>query len=115
MSAEHFWEEFYASGRSRWSGEANASLVEEVDGLAPGTALDLGCGQGGDAIWLAAQGWTVTATDISQTALDVAAGHAAEAGGLLDHGGVRLTAPAALAGVEVLPELLDARHGCARA
>ena len=51
-----------------------------MEGLAPGTALDLGCGQGGDAIWLAAQGWTVTATDISQTALDVAARHAAEAG-----------------------------------
>ena len=80
MSAEDHWEEFYAGGRSRWSGKANASLVEEVDGLAPGTALDLGCGQGGDAIWLAARGWAVTATDISQTALDVAARHAAEAG-----------------------------------
>jgi SAM-dependent methyltransferase len=80
VSAEDFWEEFYAGGRSRWSGKANASLVEEVEGLAPGTALDLGCGQGGDAIWLAAQGWAVTATDISQTALDVAARHAAEAG-----------------------------------
>ena len=80
MSGEDFWEEFYAGGRSRWSGKANVSLVDEVEGLAPGTALDLGCGQGGDAILLAAQGWTVTATDISQTALDVAAGHAAEAG-----------------------------------
>ena len=48
--------------------------------LEPGTALDLGCGEGGDAIWLAAQGWTVTATDISQTALDIATRHAAEAG-----------------------------------
>ena len=64
----------------RWSGKPNASLVEEVAELEPGTALDLGCGQGGDAIWLAAQGWTVTATDISQTALDIAARHAAEAG-----------------------------------
>jgi SAM-dependent methyltransferase len=80
VSAEEFWEEFYAGGRSRWSGKPNAALVEEVTGVVPGTALDLGCGQGGDAIWLAAQGWTVTATDISQTALDVAAGHAAEAG-----------------------------------
>jgi SAM-dependent methyltransferase len=80
VSAEDFWEEFYSGGRSRWSGKANASLVEEVEGLAPGTALDLGCGQGGDAIWLAAQGWAVTATDISQTALDVGAQHAAEAG-----------------------------------
>jgi SAM-dependent methyltransferase len=80
VSAEDFWEEFYSGGRSRWSGKPNASLVEEVTGVVPGTALDLGCGQGGDAIWLAAQGWTVTATDISQTALDVAARHAAEAG-----------------------------------
>jgi SAM-dependent methyltransferase len=80
VSAEEFWEEFYAGGRSRWSGQPNASLVEVVTGLVPGTALDLGCGQGGDAIWLAAQGWTVTATDISQTALDVAAQHAVEAG-----------------------------------
>ena len=48
--------------------------------MRPGTALDLGCGQGGDAIWLAAQGWTVTGADISQTALDVAARDAAEAG-----------------------------------
>jgi SAM-dependent methyltransferase len=78
--AEAFWEDFYSSGRSRWSGAANASLVEEVAGLDPGTALDLGCGQGGDAIWLATQGWTVTATDIAQSALDVAAQHAAEAG-----------------------------------
>ena len=80
MSAEEFWEEFYSGGRSRWSGRPNASLVEEVTGVVPGTALDLGCGQGGDAIWLAAQGWTVTGTDISQSALDIAAQHAAEAG-----------------------------------
>ena len=78
--AEAFWEDFYAGGKSRWSGKPNASLVEEVAGLEPGTALDLGCGQGGDAIWLATQGWTVTATDIAQAALDVAAQHAAEAG-----------------------------------
>jgi len=74
-----FWEDFYG-GERRWSGKPNASLVDEVAELEPGTALDLGCGEGGDAIWLAAQGWTVTATDISQTALDIAARHAAEAG-----------------------------------
>ena len=74
-----YWEDFYAGGKSRWSGRPNASLVEEVGDLEPGTALDLGCGQGGDAIWLASRGWTVTATDISQSALDVAAQHAAEA------------------------------------
>jgi SAM-dependent methyltransferase len=74
-----FWEDFYG-GERRWSGQPNASLVEEISELEPGTALDLGCGEGGDAIWLAAHGWTVTAADISQTALDVAARHAAEAG-----------------------------------
>ena len=74
-----FWEDFYG-GERRWSGKPNASLVEEVADLEPGTALDLGCGEGGDAIWLAAQGWTVTGADISQTALDIAARHAAEAG-----------------------------------
>ena len=74
-----YWEDFYGRER-RWSGKPNASLQEEVAGLEPGTALDLGCGEGGDAIWLASQGWEVTAADISQAALDVAAGHAAEAG-----------------------------------
>jgi cyclopropane fatty-acyl-phospholipid synthase-like methyltransferase len=77
---QQFWESFYAEGRSRWSGKVNVSVAAEVAGLQPGTALDLGAGQGGDAIWLAQQGWTVTAVDISATALEVAARHAAEAG-----------------------------------
>jgi SAM-dependent methyltransferase len=80
VSAQDFWEDFYSGDRARWSGRPNASLVEEVEGLEPGTALELGCGQGADAIWLAAQGWTVTAADISATALATAAQHAAEAG-----------------------------------
>ena len=80
MSVEEHWEDFYAGGKARWSGRPNVSLVEEAEGLAPGTALDLGCGQGGDAIWLATQDWTVTAADISANALEIAARHAAEAG-----------------------------------
>jgi 2-polyprenyl-3-methyl-5-hydroxy-6-metoxy-1,4-benzoquinol methylase len=79
VSAHEFWEDFY-SGERRWSGKPNAALVGEVSDLQPGTALDLGCGEGGDAIWLAAQGWKVTGADISQAALDIAARHAAEAG-----------------------------------
>jgi SAM-dependent methyltransferase len=77
---EQWWEAFYAEGRARWSGKPNGTLVEEVAGLRPGRALDLGCGQGADAIWLAQQGWTVTAVDIAQTALDTAMRNADAAG-----------------------------------
>ncbi len=63
-----------------WSGRPNVVLVDEVTGLTPGTALDLGCGEGADAIWLAQQGWLVTATDISQVALDRGKVHATDAG-----------------------------------
>jgi SAM-dependent methyltransferase len=58
-----------------WSGKPNGRLVAEVGDLEPGTALDVGCGEGADAIWLARRGWTVTAVDIS----DVAVGRAREA------------------------------------
>ncbi len=74
-----YWEARYADGRTRWSGNVNASLATEVASLTPGTALDVGCGQGGDAIWLAARGWTVTATDVAQSALDTGAEKAAAA------------------------------------
>lgn len=75
-----FWDARYAERDHLWSGEPNAVLVEEVSGLAPGTALDLGCGEGADAIWLARRGWRVTAADISAVALGRAARHAADAG-----------------------------------
>jgi SAM-dependent methyltransferase len=74
-----FWEERYRGGR-QWSGRPNALLVCEVEGLAPGSALDLGCGEGGDAIWLAQQGWTVTAVDIATAAIGLGAEHADEQG-----------------------------------
>ena len=57
-----------------WSGNPNGTLVHEVAGLPPGRALDVGAGEGGDAIWLAERGWSVTATDISARALDRVAG-----------------------------------------
>jgi SAM-dependent methyltransferase len=79
-TTEDFWEAFYTDGRARWSGRPNASLVDEIAGRRPGTALDLGCGQGGDAIWLASLGWAVTAVDVSGAALDTARAHAAQAG-----------------------------------
>jgi SAM-dependent methyltransferase len=53
-----------------WSGNPNSSLITEISGLEPGRALDVGAGEGGDALWLAEQGWSVTASDISQRALD---------------------------------------------
>lgn len=63
------WDGRY-SGDLQWSGRPNGSLVAEVEGLAPGTALDVGAGEGGDAVWLAGQGWQVTASDISAVALE---------------------------------------------
>lgn len=62
------------------SGDPNIVLVREVTGVRPGRALDLGCGEGADAIWLAQQGWSVTAADISGVALGRARLHAAQAG-----------------------------------
>ncbi len=63
-----------------WSGRANGVLVAEVASGAPGRALDVGCGEGADAIWLATCGWQVTGVDVSQIALDRAAAAAALAG-----------------------------------
>ncbi|WP_214109235.1 class I SAM-dependent methyltransferase [Acrocarpospora catenulata] len=81
MSAEQeFWDTMYARHDRVWSGKANAALVREAAELEPGHALDLGCGEGGDAIWLAQRGWQVTAADISQVALERAAAHAVSAG-----------------------------------
>jgi len=63
------WDHRY-DGDQIWSGNPNGTLVREIDGRTPGTALDVGAGEGGDAVWLAEQGWTVTASDISRRALD---------------------------------------------
>jgi len=52
-----------------WSGRPNGRLVAEVTGLRPGSALDVGCGEGADAIWLAQRGWTVAAIDVSEVAV----------------------------------------------
>src|SRR5690606_33256030 len=62
------WDHRYG-GEQMWSGNPNGSLVAEATDLAPGRALDVGAGEGGDAIWLAEQGWRVTASDVSQRAL----------------------------------------------
>ncbi|GAB3806184.1 FAD-dependent oxidoreductase [Micromonospora zhanjiangensis] len=80
MFTEAAWEERYSARPAVWSGRPNPQLVAEATDLAPGRALDVGCGEGADAVWLAGRGWRVTAVDISRTALDRAATHAAEAG-----------------------------------
>ena len=71
-----FWDERYRSAQRIWSGNPNPQLVAEVAGRPPGRALDAGCGEGADAIWLARAGWTVVAADISGVALERAAQHA---------------------------------------
>ncbi|WP_291043707.1 class I SAM-dependent methyltransferase [Herbiconiux sp.] len=80
--ASAFWESRYGERSRIWSGNANRALIDTVNGLthgtglAPGTALDLGSGEGGDSLWLAEQGWRVTGIDISPTALARAADEA---------------------------------------
>ncbi len=78
------WDHRYGGGRM-WSGNPNGTLTAEVEGLAPGRALDVGAGEGGDAVWLAEQGWRVTASDISQRALDHVADAAARRNLVIDH------------------------------
>jgi SAM-dependent methyltransferase len=67
---------------ARWSGRPNGRLVAEVASLTPGRALDVGCGEGADAIWLARQGWAVTAIDVSDVAV-IRAREAAELAGVV--------------------------------
>jgi 2-polyprenyl-3-methyl-5-hydroxy-6-metoxy-1,4-benzoquinol methylase len=74
------WDERYSGEGKLWSGDPNPQLVAEVSGLTPGTALDVGCGEGGDVIWLAREGWTVTGADFSAAGLARAARHAEDAG-----------------------------------
>jgi 2-polyprenyl-3-methyl-5-hydroxy-6-metoxy-1,4-benzoquinol methylase len=80
LLTQAFWDERYRSADQVWSGNPNLRLVEQVAGLPLGSALDIGCGEGADAIWLAAGGWQVTGVDVSTVALDRAARFAAQAG-----------------------------------
>jgi SAM-dependent methyltransferase len=73
------WDELYASTAQLFSGQPNSTLISEVSGLHPGRALDVGCGEGSDAVWLASQGWEVTALEVSQVALERATLNAEQA------------------------------------
>ena len=74
------WEERYAQRDRIWSGRVNRWLAEIAEPLTPGRALDLGCGEGADTLWLAEHGWDVVGVDISDTALSRAADEAAARG-----------------------------------
>jgi len=75
------WDERYGEeDDAMWSGRPNGRLVVEAGDLTPGRALDVGCGEGADAIWLAGRGWTVTAIDVSDVAIRRARAAAARAG-----------------------------------
>lgn len=77
-----YWDQIWTGERagSMGTSDANPHLIQEVGGLAPGSAIDAGCGAGAEAIWLATQGWTVTAADVAEAALELAEQRAAAAG-----------------------------------
>lgn len=74
------WNEIYSEREQMWSGKPNASLVTLIGDRAPGSVLDLGCGEGGDVLWLAARGWQATGIDISDVAVGRARARAAAEG-----------------------------------
>ena len=79
---KEYWDQIWQGDRaeSMAAGQPNPHLMREVSELAPGTALDAGCGAGAEAIWLATRGWQVTAADIATEALVRAAERAAASG-----------------------------------
>ena len=74
------YDELYRSAPALWSGRPNRQLVVEAGALPPGTALDAGSGEGGDALWLAERGWRVTAVDFSAVAVERATARAQDRG-----------------------------------
>jgi len=74
------WDRRYAAVENLWSAKPNRFLAAEVADLEAGRALDLACGEGQNAIWLATQGWAVTAVDYSEVAIEKARGRAAREG-----------------------------------
>lgn len=74
------WDRRYASTESLWARKPNRFLVSEVADLEPGRALDLACGEGQNAIWLASLGWKVTGVDFSSVAIEKATARAEREG-----------------------------------
>ena len=74
-----YWDQHWEHDRPQAAATppANPYLIRETSDLVPGTALDAGCGEGAEAIWLASRGWHVTAADIAAEALARAASRAA--------------------------------------
>lgn len=64
------WDEKFAASEFLFTARPNQTVVAEATSLKPGTALDIACGQGRNAVWLAEQGWHVTAVDFSRVGLD---------------------------------------------
>lgn len=78
------WNRRYAATELVWSAAPNQFVVAETVGLPPGRALDLAAGEGRNALWLAEQGWQVTAVDFSSVAIEKARRIAAGAGAIVD-------------------------------
>ncbi|MGB9357457.1 MAG: class I SAM-dependent methyltransferase [Acidimicrobiia bacterium] len=77
---QQMWDGRYRERGAVWGSEPNRFLVDVASDLEPGTALDLGCGQGRNALWLASRGFTVTGLDLSPVAVGQAEEMAAELG-----------------------------------
>ncbi len=79
---QNFWDEIWTGDRATAmsTSDPNPHLIKEITGLAPGTAIDAGCGAGAEAIWLATQGWSVTGADVAEAALNFAEQRAVAAG-----------------------------------
>jgi SAM-dependent methyltransferase len=84
QKAREFWNKEYAEGKALREKEPSALLVDAIRGRKPGTALDLGMGQGRNAVFLAAQGWKVTGVDLSDVAVEQAKKNAAARGVTID-------------------------------
>lgn len=80
LDPREFWEQRYSGETRVWSGKVNRTLAEVVGDSEPGRSLDLGCGEGGDVLWLAERGWHATGIDLSETAVGRAQAEAAARG-----------------------------------